>query len=98
MKMAYTPRNVSAKCHLPSVSFIMRPYILGNQKYVPAKMPNIAATPITKWKCATTKYVACSTESMDGCARKKPLIPPEMNTDTKPRQKSIDVVNRIFDP
>ena len=47
--------KVSQKCHLPSVSFIMLPNILGNQKYVPAKMPNIAATAITKWKWATTK-------------------------------------------
>ncbi len=48
MNVAYTPMKVSEKCHLPSVSFIIRPNIFGNQKYVPAKMPNIAATPITK--------------------------------------------------
>ena len=29
MKMQYTPMKVSQKCHLPSVSFIIRPYILG---------------------------------------------------------------------
>ena len=47
--------NVSQKWSLPSVSFIMRPVIFGNQKYVPAKTPKIAATPITMWKWPTTK-------------------------------------------
>ena len=48
MNTQYTPTNVSQKCHLPIVSFIIRPNIFGNQKYVPAKTPNNEATAITK--------------------------------------------------
>src|SRR2546426_7709023 len=47
-------------------------------------MPNMAATPMTKWKCPTTKYVPCKYVSIDGCARKKPLMPPLTNTETNP--------------
>src|SRR5207248_9536165 len=76
----------------------MRPYILGNQKYVPAKMPNIAATPITRWKWPTTKLVACSMMSIEGCARKKPLTPPAMNIEMNPSANSDAELIRSLAP
>src|SRR5579872_1201773 len=61
-------------------------------------MPNMAATPITMWKCPTTKYVACSMMSSDGCARKKPLTPPAMNIEMNPNEKREAVLMRSFEP
>src|SRR5579863_9060 len=96
--MQYVPTKVSQKWTLPRVSFIMWPVIFGNQKYVPAKIPNIAATPITMWKCPTTKYVACNMMSMEGCARKNPLTPPLTNIEIKPNANSDAELIRSFEP
>src|SRR5882762_2807688 len=90
--------KVSQKCSWPRVSFIMRPVILPNQKYVPAKTPKMDATPITMWKWPTTKYVACNTMSMEGCARKKPLTPPLTNMEMNPSAKSDAELIRMFAP
>src|ERR1700693_799417 len=96
--MQYAPTKLIQKWTLPRVSFIMRPAIFGNQKYVPAKMPNMAATPITRWKWPTTKYVACNMMSIDGWARKKPLTPPLMNIEIKARENSDAELIRNFAP
>src|SRR5579872_6070655 len=61
-------------------------------------MPNMAATPITRWKWPTTKYVACSMMSIEGCAKKKPLTPPLTNMDTKPRENSEAELMRSLEP
>src|SRR3990170_3439014 len=90
------PRNVSQKCHRPSRSFMNRPNIFGNQKYVPAKMPNSDAEAMTKWKCATTKNVSVTYTSIGGEPRKIPVRPPVTNSETKPIAKSIGVLNRSF--
>ncbi len=58
-------------------------------------MPKIAATPMIRWKCPTTKYVSCNWMSSTGCARNGPLSPPETNSDTKPMAYSIGVWNRM---
>ena len=42
-KMAYAPKSVIQKCSRPRRSFIMRPNILGNQKYVAEKIANSPA-------------------------------------------------------
>src|SRR5438067_4233159 len=98
MNMQYVPTNVPQKWILPSVSFIIRPNIFGAQKYVPANMPKIAATPITMWKWPTTKYVPCRYTSMEGCARKNPLTPPETNMETNPNANSEALVICSLDP
>src|ERR1700692_335554 len=98
MKMQYVPTNVSQKWIFPKVSSIIRPYIFGNQKYVPEKIPNIAATPITMWKCPTTKYVAWSMISIEGCARKNPLTPPLTNIEMKPSANRDAELIRSLDP
>ena len=36
--------------------------------------------------------------SVEGCARKNPLIPPLMNTETKPKQNSEAVLNLNLAP
>src|SRR5437868_3166614 len=59
-------------------------------------MPKMAATPMIKWKWATTKYVSCSGMSMAGCARNGPLSPPETNRETNPMANSMGTVKRIF--
>src|SRR5687768_9041418 len=76
----------------------MRPNIFGNQKYVAANIPKIDATPITRWKCAVTKYESCIARSRELCPSTNPVIPPETNNETKPRANSIAVVKRILDP
>src|SRR5712672_2746274 len=43
MNVAYAPSRVVQKCNRPKVSFIIRPNILGNQKYVAEKMANTPA-------------------------------------------------------
>src|SRR5580704_1447934 len=48
----------------------------------------MAATPMTRWKCPTTKYVACNIMSIDGWARKNPLTPPLMNIEMKANANS----------
>src|ERR1700676_2704414 len=98
MKIAYVPTNESQKWILPNFSFIILPVIFGNQKYVPAKIPNIAATPMTMWKCPTTKYVAWSMISIEGCARKKPLTPPLTNMEIKPSANRDAELIRNLEP
>src|ERR1700716_1805791 len=61
-------------------------------------MPKMAATAMTRWKWPTTKYVACSTMSIEGWARKNPLTPPLMNIETKPSANSEAVLIRNFEP
>src|SRR5271156_3934773 len=61
-------------------------------------MPNMAATPITRWKWPTTKYVACSMMSIEGWARKKPLTPPLMNIEIKPSANSDAELMRNLEP
>src|ERR1700719_1108459 len=61
-------------------------------------MPNMAATPITSGKWPTTKYVACSMISIEGCARKKPLTPPLTNIETNPKANSEAELMRNFEP
>src|SRR6202047_3406452 len=98
MKIAYTPMNVSQKWTLPTPSFKNRPNIFGNQKYMPANIPKIAATPMIRWKCATTKYPSCKYKSSDGCAKNSPERPPLTNSDTNPRANSIAQLNVILPP
>src|ERR1700732_1736452 len=98
MKMAYTPMNVSQKWTLPMLSFKNRPNIFGNQKYMPANIPKIAATPMIKWKCATTKYPSCKYRSSDGCAKNILERPPLTNSDTNPRANSMAQLNVILPP
>src|SRR5438045_9472739 len=98
MKTQYTPMNVSQKCHFPSVSFIRRPNIFGAQNYVAAKMPNMAATPMTKGKWPTTKYVPWRYVSIVGWDRQKPLMPPPTKTHTNPRQNRDGVAKRMRTP
>src|ERR1019366_9023739 len=52
----------------------------------------LAATPMIRWKCATTKYVSCSGRSTEGCARNNPESPPVTKSDTKPSANIIAVV------
>src|SRR5437660_2350981 len=61
-------------------------------------MPNIAATPITMWKWPTTKYVAWSMMSIEGCARKKPLTPPLTNIEMKPSANNDAELIRNLEP
>src|ERR1051326_1054955 len=82
----------------PSVSFMNRPNIFGNQKYVAANMPKIEATPITKWKCPSTMYVSCIGKSSELCPRISPVMPPATNKETKPSANNIGVVNLIRPP
>src|SRR5437868_12519730 len=58
----------------------------------------MAATPIIKWKCATTKYVSWKYRSSTGCPRNIPLRPPVTNTETKPSANNMAVVNLIRPP
>src|ERR1700730_9087959 len=98
MKMEYTPINVSQKWTLPTPSFKNRPNIFGNQKYIPANIPKIAATPMISLKFATTKYPSCKYRSNDGCAKNSPERPPLTNSDTNPRANSIAQLNGILSP
>src|SRR4029077_16343655 len=61
-------------------------------------MPNMAATPITMWKWPTTKYVAWSMMSIEGCARKKPLTPPLTNIEMNPKANSEAELMRSLEP
>src|SRR6266849_8044643 len=58
----------------------------------------MAATPMIKWKWATTKYPSCRYKSKEGCARNSPERPPLTNSDTKPMANSIAQVNWMFPP
>src|ERR1700733_13760218 len=58
----------------------------------------MAATAMTRWKWPTTKYVACSMMSTEGCARKKPLTPPLTNIEMKPSANSDAELIRSFEP
>src|SRR4051812_43879857 len=90
--------NVAAKCTFPRVSFNMRPNISGNQYEVAAKIPNTAATPMIRWKWATTKYVSCRYKSSTGCPRNIPLSPPVTKMETNPSANNIAVVNSMWPP
>src|SRR5690606_39044833 len=92
----YAPTKVSQKCRYPSFSFIIRPNNLGYQWYTPQSMPNMDADPITKWKCATTKYVSCKLMSNAELPTYSPVNPPEMKNDTIPMANNIAGVKRIF--
>src|SRR5262245_46524849 len=61
-------------------------------------MPKIDATPITRWKCAVTKYVSWKKKSSEVWPSTRPVIPPATKSDTKPIAKSIGVVKRIRAP
>src|SRR5271155_2888138 len=98
MKIRYVPGSVNQKCNLPSVSFSFLPVTFGNHRYVAVNIPKIAATPITRWKWAGTKYVLWRYRSTEGCARNSPESPPETNSVTNPIAYSIADVNRICPP
>src|SRR3989304_8104699 len=61
-------------------------------------MPKIAATPITRWKWATTKYVSWRYRSSEDCPRNGPLRPPDTNNETNPMAYSMGVLKRICPP
>src|SRR5687768_6161612 len=90
--------KVTQKWNLPIPSCINRPNIFGNQKYRAANMPKMDATPITRWKCAGTKYVSCIGRSSEDCPNTRPVIPPATNSDTNPIANNIGVVKRILAP
>src|SRR5688572_6880626 len=60
---------------------------------MPQNMPKKADTPITIWKCATTKYVSCKWISNVELPKKIPVRPPEMNKLTKPMANNMPGVN-----
>ena len=55
-------------------------------------MTRIGETPITMWKCATTKYVSESGTSTITLPRKRPVIPPMTKVMTKAMANSIGTV------
>ena len=60
MKIAYTPMNVIQKWSLPiGLVHHAAEHLREPVDRSPANMPKIAATPMIRWKCATTKYVSC---------------------------------------
>src|SRR5215475_3414256 len=75
-----------------------RPNIFGNQNYRPSNSANSGAIAMTRWKCATTKYVSWSWISAADVPRKIPLNPPLTNIDTKPKANSPAAVKRIRAP
>src|SRR5262249_5311052 len=94
----YAPIKVNQKWILPSVSFIIRPNIFGNQKYNPPKAANSGAIAITGWKGGTTKYVSCNEMPAADVPRKSPLNPPLTNIDTNPMANKPAAVNLIRAP
>src|SRR5438067_6961049 len=91
--VVWNPMNVSQKCTLPSRSSSIRPVIFGNQKYTPPNTANTIVPKSTYWKCATTKYVSETCQSIGGLASSTPDRPPSRKVVMKPSAHSIGVSN-----
>ena len=75
----------------------MRPVIFGHQKWMPARNAISMPPTITKWKCATMKYVSVRWMSMPSAPRKTPVMPPMVNSPRKPKAYSIGV-SKVMEP
>src|SRR5262245_58860733 len=89
--------NVNQKWILPSVSFIIRPNIFGNQNAVAPKTPKSAAPAMIRWKWATTNIVSWSWMSTADWPSHTPERPPLMNSETTPMAQSIGVLKMMRD-
>src|SRR5260370_824262 len=76
---------------MPRDSFRRRPNILGNQKNRAARIANVAATPMTRWKWPVTKSSLTAAAARSWRARKIPESPPERKSEMKPSAKSMAV-------
>src|ERR1700749_4886063 len=95
MNVKMNPMNVVTAASLESDSGYMRPVSFGHQKCTPARNAiNIPPT-MTKWKCATMKYVSVRGMSMPSEPRNTPVSPPMVNKPMKPNAYSIGVSNVI---
>src|SRR5215472_5260423 len=97
MKVKMNPMKVVTAANFESDSGYMRPVIFGHQKCTPARNAISMPPTITKWKCATMKYVSVKWMSMPSEPRNTPVTPPIVNSPRKPNEYNIGV-SKVIDP
>src|ERR1700728_41337 len=91
------PTNVITAASFDTPSGYMRPVIFGHQKCTPDRYAISMPPTMTKWKCATMKYVSVRWISIPIDPRNTPVKPPIVNNTMKPNAYSIGVSN-VIDP